>query len=316
MQISRIFVLIITSMITNAISAQNNADPAGMYALGSSNPEGGSHLLVFESGEYAITYFGGMQCGHWERKENKLWFTPNAGKKQFELYGRQDKSLSGQTRIQFNGFENGETFIHVGDAQGQETIWKRIFNVGANGFSHPYVHTFETPAETIAFMAKHYHQRNSSFFTFLNHEGYNDFIAYFAEAENESQSVPFSATFKEEKLYFSVDEFSQKTPFDDEDEDIEYIRELMEKDMNREVLYFNPVYNQFTEDINLNHIFNEEKGAYIDEEYYQEGEEIIMDEDSYDNMSFIYAFKALNDNHTEPVQFNVDDKPIFQVDPD
>ncbi len=305
-------------MITNAASAQNNSDLAGTYALGGSNPEGGSHLLVFESGEYAITYFGGMQCGHWKHKkikENKVWFTPNSSKKQFEVFGRLDKTLKGQTRIQFNGFENGETFIHVGDAQDQEDIWKRVFNVGANGFSFPYVHTFEAPGDTIAFMAKHHDQRSSSFFTFLNHEGYNDFIAYFTGAENENQS-PFSAKFKEDKLYFSVDEFSQRTPFDDDDEDIQYIRELMVQEMNREILYLNPMYNLFTDDISTNHIFNEEKGAYIDEEYYQEGEEFLINEDSFDSMSFIYAFKALNDYHTEPVKIKIEDKPIFQVYPD
>ena len=296
--------------MVNATNAQNNTDIAGMYALVSSSPEGGSQLIVLENGKYAIMYFGGIQVGNWELAQGDVYrFAPNPGTNQFELYGRHNKNLSNETKILFNGFENGETFMHAGATKDGSYRMKRIFNSGANGYSFPYVHTFKTTGDIIAFMSKNHHQDTHSFATFKNPEGYNDLVANFAGENHVRESRPFTATFKYDKLYFEDDNYSQRSPLDEDE-----IRELIDQEMNRETLYFNRSYNRFEDDIHEYHVFNEQKGAYIDTEYYEDGEEHIKSEESFDSMSIIYAFEALKDYTTGPVKYSIDENAIFQVD--
>lgn len=298
--------------MVEATNAQDNI--VGMYSLGGASPEGGSHLIVLENGKYAIMYFGGIQAGNWEHTQNNVYrFTPNPSKNQFELYGRHNKNLGEEIRVQFNGFENGETFIHLGAANDEVYTMKRVFNIGANGFSFPYVYTVKSKGDVISFMSKSYHQGGNTFATFKGAQEYNDFVANFFGEDHVSESRPFTATFKEDRLYFEDDNGSPRSPLDEDDEEITEIMELIAQEMDREMVYFNPSYNRFGGDINEYHVFNEEKGAYIDEEYYDEGEEDIASEDSYDSMSIIYAFKVLKDRTTEPVEFIIDENPIFQV---
>lgn len=306
-----LLVILIELTMVQITNAQNDNNITGTYSLGSGNPEGGSHLLVFEDGTYVILYFGGIQTGQWKRiSGNEYQFVP-ANKGIYELYGRHDKNLADEeTRISFNGFEDGETFVYVGVQEDKTLTMRRVFNSEIQSYSYPYVNTFKTKGDIISFMHKDYAQK--PMVTYKNPEDYNDFIAFFNGQNHRNESQAFFATFKDNILNMEEGVSPQRVPFDEDDEEIDEIRALAKQVMNREVIYTNPLYNYFEGDINEFHVFNRQKGAYLDEEYYQEGEEFIESDESYDSMSIIYAFNVLNDFTIKAVKHRIDADSIFK----
>ncbi len=307
-------------IITTMANAQNNPNIAGQYNLGSSSPEGGSHLIVLKNGNYAITYFGGIQTGKWEAtQENEYKFTPNLSKSKFELFGRHNKDLKDSTKIFFRGFENSQTFIELKNTDDDAYTMQQVFNEDANCFSFPYVHTFNTIANSIALMYKNYDEKSSPIFSFSNPEGYNDFVANFIEVDRH-EARPFFATFKEDTLYLE-DGDSKRKPFKEDDEEVEFIKSIIKKEMDNDTIYLNPFYNMFGgmdseeegQDIHERHVFNKEKNAFIDTEHYVEGEEHIKSDESFHNMSIIYAYKKLTEFASKSVDYKVKEKPLFQV---
>ena len=307
--------------MTSIANAQNKDNITGTYSLGSSSPEGGGHLIVLENGVYAITYFGGIQTGKWKLKEDDVYrFSPNIKESTFELFGRYNKDLKDSTKIFFRGFENSQTFIQLRTTKKEDYIMQRVFNTDANCFDFPYVHIFKAAANSISLMFESYGEERSSIITFKNPEGYNDFVTNFVEVES-SEARPFSATFKDNMLSFKDNNYSQRTPLDKDSEDITFLKKIIDKEKDNNILYFNPSYNMFggldseeeNQDIREHYIFNKEKNAFIDTEYYVEDEEYIKSEESYDNMSVIYAYKILKEYIKESVKFKINGNPIFQV---
>ncbi len=313
--------IIITLFTTNMVNTQNKSDITGTYSLGSSSPEGGSHLIVLENGSYAIIYFGGMQTGKWQlTKDNIYRFSPNIRESKFELFGRYNKDLKDSTKIFFSGFENSQTFIQLRAPKKEEYTMNQVFNTDANCFDFPYVHTFKTRAKSISLMFKKYGEKSSPIITFKNPEGYNDFAANFIQVDS-YEARPFFTTFKEDKLFFKDNDYSQRSPFKEEDEEIESIKNMIDKKMDNDIIYLNPFYNTFggpdseeeDQDIHKHHIFSKEKNAFIDKEYYVEGEEYIKSDDSFDNMSIIYAYTVLKEYTKESISYKIDEKSIFHV---
>lgn len=303
----------------NMANAQNSTNIVGTYNIE------GSYLIVLENGNYAIMYFGGIQTGKWKfTKDTDYKFTPNIKESKFELFGRYNKDLKDSTKIAFNGFENSETFIQLRTTKKEEYTMKRVFNIDANCISFPNVHTFQTTANSISFAYKVYEEKSSPIVTFKNSERYNDFVVNFIEI-NSFEGQPFFATFKNDTLsikndYSQDNDYSQRKPFDEDDEDIEFVRTFIEKEANRDTIYFNPSYNMFgglddeeNQDIHDHHVFNKQKNAFINTQYYVEGEEYIKSDDSFDNMSIIYAYTILKEYTKEPEKFKINEKPIFQV---
>jgi len=307
--------------MTSLANAQNNANITGTYSLGSHSPEGGSHLIVLENGNYAITYFGGIQIGKWEFNQDGVYeFTPNIRESKFELFGRHNKDIKDSTKIFFTGFENSETFIQLRTSKEEDYILQQVFNIGANCFNFPYVNTFNSTANSISLMFDSYGEERSKIITFKNLEGYNDFLAYYIEVSSyEAQS--FYATFKENSLYFEDNKYSERTPLSKGDEDVEFLRNFIDKEMNRETIYLNPSYNMFggidsedtNQDIHEHHVFNKQKNALIDTKSYVEGDEYIKSDESFHNMSIIYAYKVIKEFSKTSVKFIINDNSIFQV---
>ena len=304
-------------------NAQNNPDIVGLYSLGSPSPEGGSHLFVLENGHYAITYFGGIQTGKWEvTEENVCKFSPTINENKFELFGRHNKDLKGNTKILFNGFEDRETFIQLRTAKEEKIIMQRIFNVDANCFSPPYVHTFKTVANSILFMSLQYGDTNTKHSVIMieNPNGYNDFVANFIEV-NDYEIQPLIARFKDGKLVFEDNRSAERIPLEEFDEDVEFIKKVIDMESNRDTIYLNPSYNIFggldneesQRKIHEHYVFNEQKNAFIDPEYYVEGLEYTNSEEFYEDMSIIYPYLALNEFGKKVVKCMINEKPLFQV---
>jgi len=307
--------------MTSIMNAQNKEIITGTYSLGSSSPEGGSHLIILENGIYALMYFGGMQTGKWNLTKDAIYrFSPNIKESKFELFGRHNKNLKDSTKIFFNGFENSETFIQLRTNKEEEYNLQRVFNIDANCFDFPYVHIFKTVANSISLMFENYGDGRSKVITFNNPDGYNDFLANYIEVER-SEARTFFATFKEDILYFQGNESSSRTPLDEDDEEIEFIRNFIDKEMIRDTIYLNPSYNVFggldseeePRDIHERHIFSEQKNAFINTKSYVEGNEYIKSDESFDNMSIIYAYRVLKEFSKASVKFKIDENSIFQV---
>jgi hypothetical protein len=304
------------------VNAQNSTDIAGLYNLGFSSPEGGSHLFVLENGDYAITYFGGIQTGKWESiKENHFKFTPHIKENTFEIFGRHNKDLQGETKIFFNGFENSETFIQLKVEKDEQNIMQRVFNLDANCFSYPYIHTYKSIANSISFMAinNQYNDTNPSIITFENPNGYNDFIVNFIEV-NYYEAQPFIAKFEEDELIFNENNAKGRISLSEVAEDVEFIKKMIEKESDRDIIYLNPCYNFFghpeyeeDQDINDHHVFNEQKNAYIDTEYYKEGVDYTNSEEFFEDMSIIYGYSALKDYRKKIEKYKIDENSLFQA---
>lgn len=304
-------------------NAQNSPNIMGLYNLGSSSPEGGSHLFVLENGNYAITYFGGLQTGKWKiTEENVCKFYPNIKESKFELFGRHNKDLKDSTKLFFNGFENSETFIQLRAVKEEENTMQRVFNIGANCFSPPYVHTFKTIANCISFMSIQYGDDDTKHSIILieNPKGYNDFVANFIKVDN-YEVQPLIARFKDDKLFFEENFTAERTPLDEFGEDVEFIKKVIDMESNRDTIYLNPSYNLFgqldddqgQQDIHEHHVFNEQKNAFIDTAYYVEGIEYANSEASYEDMSIIYSYSALKEYSKKSAKYKINEKTLFQV---
>lgn len=307
--------------MTKTASTQSNLNIIGAY-----NIESGVQLSIIENGDYAIIHFGGIQTGKWQVADNDtVHFTPNK-KNTFELYGRHNKDLKGDTKIFFSGFENAQTFIQLNPIKKHEYTLQRIFNIDANCFSFPYVHTFSTNANNILLMTKEYDQKRGKIMTFKNPENYNDFMTVFTDQE-EIEVLTFSALFKDNTLYFENQFYpsfsdSERLPLEEDSEEIKFIRKFMVTEANKDTFYVNSSYNVFGgiendeehQDIHKHHQFNIEKNAFINTKNYVEGEEYTNNDNSFHNMSIIYAYKILkNFRLQESESYKIEDKSLFQV---
>ncbi|MCF6307736.1 MAG: hypothetical protein L3J09_07255 [Flavobacteriaceae bacterium] len=307
--------------MTKTASAQNKLNIIGTYDIDS-----GAQLNILENGDYAILHYGGIQTGKWQITDsNTVQFTPNK-KNAFELYGRHNKDLKDDSKIFFSGFEDNQTFTQLNSTKNRKYTMQRIFNVGANCFSFPYVYTFNTSVNNILFMTKKYDQKKGEILTFKNSEGYNDFIAISTNQEK-IETLPFSALFKDNTLYFKGKYYpsfsdSKKIPLEEDSEEIKFIRKFMEAEANKDIFYVNPSYNMFGgiesdkehQDIHKHHQFNTEKNAFINTKSYVEGEEYTNNDNSFHNMSIIYTYKILKDfTLQESKNYKIEEKSLFQV---
>ncbi len=322
----KIKLLLTIIIMSNLANGQNHSGIVGLYNLGSSSPEGGSHLFILENGDYAIAHFGGLKIGKWKNIGKDIYqlsFNPSESK--FELFGRYNKGLEGNTKISFNGFENGETFVQLKKDKEEGYTMQRVFNENANCFSYPYVHTFNTIAKNISFMSIQHADvdTNHSIITINNPERYNDFVAGYVEVSN-YESNPLIVIFKDNQLYFEDGrgKSSERTPLEEVGENLEFIKKFIDMELNRDTIYLNPSYNVFgqidnedgsQQDINEHHVFNEQKNAFIDTEYYVEGEENNLSEDSYEKMSIVYVYKILKKHSKESAKPKINESPLFQV---
>lgn len=303
-------------VLFSTLMAQNNTDIAGVYTLGSS-PEGSSLLWVLENGKYAITYFGGVQVGSWKKKDNTFEFKPAVRENKFELYGRKNKKLKGQSRIFFSGFEDTDVFVGFTN-EGEALKMKRVFNEDANCFGFPYIHTLDKTPGIVSFMYVH-NGKESVVYTFKSQQKYNDFVVLNYVRSVQSEETAFTAVYKENSLqilnnYGGDNDSYDKHPLPKEGEDIDFLMEVTGISMaSPETVYYNPSFMNFEGNPEEFYQFNDDKGAYIDPEYYEEGDEYNDSEDSFDKMSVIYPYQAIKPVKEEAKKYQLDDTSIFTV---
>ncbi len=309
---NKILTLIIIFMFT--ISNAQNETIIGIYHIKGSSPEGGSDIFVFEDGSYALTYFGGIQTGTWMSVRNDYYrFIPNKNQKGCKVYGRYNKSLQDTIQVFFNGFENGNAAIHFntsGILPSQEIAFTPVFNSDANCFSYPYVYTYNKNINAVSLQ---YGTNTKDIISFLNDGNFNHFVINFYEEEDDTQS--FQVAIKNNKMYFSENEFSIRTPLGKvSNEDLDYIKTLIvQQRIIPEHIYYNPSYNRFSENIEAYHTFNKAKNAYIDLNYYKEGSENNPSEDGFHDMSILYSFKKLDSKRIQVKDVEIKKESLFTI---
>lgn len=147
-----------------ALAAQLSPKPGvskptyvGKYSLdiGGGDAMSGVNLLVFESGDYAIVYFGGMQQGTWQvlpdgRLELKEWPADPAD---FVVYGTHDPALGSKVRVQFNNFEDSAAKIGLTAPGAGPLPMHPAFSARANGFNESYAITRPAAGLPVLYLA-------------------------------------------------------------------------------------------------------------------------------------------------------------------
>jgi len=302
-------------VLFSTLMAQNNTEITGVYTLGSA-PEGSSLLWVLKNGKYAITYFGGIQVGSWKKKDKTFEFNPDVKENKFELYGRKNKNLKEQSRIFFSGFEDTDVFVGFTN-EGEALKMKRVFNEDANCFGFPYIHTLDKTPGIVSFMYEH-DGKASVVYTFKNPLACNDFAVLNYVRSAQSEEMSFTAVYEKNSLqilnnYGGENDSYDKNPLPEEGEDIEFLMEITNKDITSpETMYYNPCYINFEGNPEKFYEFNDEKRAYINSEYYNEGDENDDSEDAFDKMTVIFPYQAIKPIK-EAKKYQLDNASIFTV---
>lgn len=297
----------------NFTMAQTNI--AGVYKRSTGNPEGGNTFFIFDDHKFVVAFFGGVIVGTWSMENNKIHFKPNVKEHSFYIYGRHNKDLKNSSKIYFQGFSEGPTFIGLGKKQAEKPLLTSVFNENPNCVPYPSVAKFEEIPAQILFTDLPYGDDapKRAMYTFDNSEKYNDFIAYYDKDDLEKR--PFDAELKGDKIYFGYDEKgSTKYPLPTKGEDFEFVKQLLAAPQSTDKVFYNPFYNESGEDVNdkLNWKFNESKNAFINFQNYVEGEENRPDEqDAYNKMNIVYQFNLLKLAQKEPKAFAKEAKPLF-----
>lgn len=307
--------LILITIFMSIISNAQNETIIGIYHIKGNSPEGGSDIFVFEDGSYALTYFGGIQTGTWASVQNDYYrFTPNKNQKGFEVYGRHHKGLQNTIQVFFNGFDGGSAAIHFntsGNIPSQKIAFTPVFNPYANCFSYPYVYTHNKNTNAISLRQDLY---TKDIISFPNEEKFNHFVINFYGKEEEDFQ-PFQVAIKDNKMYFSENVFSDRTPLEKaSNEDLFYIKELIvQQRIIPDHIYYNPHYNKFSDSIGSYYTFNETKNAFINPTYYKEGSENNTSEDLFHDMSILYSFKKLNSKSIRINDIDINKESLFKV---
>lgn len=309
-----IILLFITTSCILDIYSQNPQDITGAYTL-----RGGNHYLKPDH-TFVIIGYATLITGKWELKDKSLiLFTPDHPKEKFSLYGRHNKNIGDSVKIMLsNGFYDDETLLHFGPLQKPVPELKRIFKPGHRHISFPYVYTTKANSDFISFSYFPYGEETATLeiYTFTNKENYNDFIGFYFEDKH--QYKPFYYQFKNGKLYYDEDSYSEKEELETvlQEKSVELhdlINNLTHLDFSPQKIFYTPLYNEFNgndEEFNLNFEFNKDKNAWINKLNYVDNEENSKDYD-YNTINILYEYQQLNDFTKQKSAIKIDQKPIF-----
>ncbi|WP_346320883.1 hypothetical protein [Chitinophaga sp. YIM B06452] len=243
---------------------------------------GNEGICLFEDGKFMLYGYATAVFGHFNFENDLLRFYPDKPEL-FEVYGTQNKSLTGNTRINFARFDGaGKTFVKFGKGD-----TRQVFNDDANCFNGPFVYTLpEALPEfnlTAYLEAAGTGQEGYNTYEYLNDKGYNDLIFLY----NKPHVVynDFSALLQpegEERTVLKLSNYGAGKGFYKKRPDDRQWREALEmkksyeqsKSMSGEGVLANKHYNIFLREIK-DYDYDPAKNLYVskntggNEEYYQ-----------------------------------------------
>lgn len=139
-------------------------------------------VCLFEDGQFLLYGYATAVFGRYTINDDKIRFSPDT-RDLFEVYGHRNPQIDGQqSRWQFIGFEEGETYFRFD----QDSI-HRVFNADANCFSYPYSTMRQQSAEHIFLMDRPEDSSTFKTFHFANTAAYNDFVLVYNRIGEEHQ---------------------------------------------------------------------------------------------------------------------------------
>lgn len=239
-------------------------------------------ICLFDDGKFMLYGYATAVFGHFNFRGDQLLFYPDKAEL-FEVYGTQNKSLSGSTRINFAQFDGaGKTFVKFGKGSTHQ-----VFNDDANCFDGPFVYTLPEALPDFSLAAKLEtagagHEGYSTY-QYRNDKAYNDFIFLY----NKPHPVynDFSALLQTEgegrtvlKLsnYGSDKGFYKKRPDEQQWQEVLEMKKSYEqsRSMSEKGVLANKHYNTFLRKIE-DYDYDPAKNLYVsknagdNQEYYQ-----------------------------------------------
>lgn len=234
---------------------------------------GSDGVCLFDDGRFMLYGYATVVFGSYGFEKDYILFYPDKPE-HFEVYAWKNKSIGDSTRIYFQGFEEGTTFVQFDKQQ-----VKRVFNEDVNCFNAPYILTEgKVPADITLFekadaedsytnkpvTAWQYSiDKSYNDFIFLYnkpHRYYNSFSGRIEQVEKDVEVLRLSANFGDRKL--------GKHPAADEDNDWQEILQWKEgydqSKVHKDEMYANRMYNIFPWPDSLNYKYDAALNQYVD----------------------------------------------------
>lgn len=275
-------------------------------------------LCLFEDGTFLLYGYATAVFGTYEPTGNLLQFHPKRPPV-FEVYAQKNPTIRDSIRMNFNGFEEGNTFIMLDQEKPHS-----VFNANANCFSAPFVYQ---KAGT-----------HSAFTLFLNGEDnelesgehkqswkyvfdpvYNDFILVYNKSLRYYK--PFTAycnQTKEDVAEMKLSDYItgkslsryKKAGSDAEWDELVNWKNLYFNQADREKeIYANIHYNTFTKPEDMDYILDQETNQYLSKHYKEDTED--FDSDAYNDRRVLRKYSKIQPKETlqQKVLIPVSDLP-------
>lgn len=140
----RYFLTLLLLAITMTVSAQQpKTDPRYQNYTGQYGSNSG--ICLFNDGTFLLYGYATGVFGRYKFEQDQLLFYPDQPEL-FEVYSHQNKSIGDSTRINYIGFQDGNTFVRFNNDN-----FQRVFNEEANCFDAPFVNQTAQQARQITF---------------------------------------------------------------------------------------------------------------------------------------------------------------------
>lgn len=152
-------------------------------------------ICLFEDGKFMLYGYATIVFGSYSFDKDLLRFKPDKPER-FAVYAHKNPAIGDSTRINFAGFERGETFV-----QFNKEPLNRVFNRDANCFDAPFVYQRPGRPEDILLTQTidgHIEEgKPENSWHYKNDKGYNDFLMVYNSPSRENQDFAGEISNKE-----------------------------------------------------------------------------------------------------------------------
>lgn len=230
-------------------------------------------VCLFEDGRFLLYGYATAVFGKYGFEKDYILFYPDKPDR-FAVYAWKNKHIGDSTRMYFQGFESGATFI-----QSDKGPVQRVFNEDANCFNAPYIHEAgKVPAQISLFdkaeeegwytgkpaTTWHYNiDKDYNDFIFLYNKPqryYNDFSGRVEQTTDGTWVLKLSANIGDRALGKNAPEEEDKNW----KEILEWKNGYDQSAADTGALYANKMYNIFSKPENLNYKYDAVLDEYVD----------------------------------------------------
>jgi len=277
-------------------------------------------IYVFEDGRFALYGYATFVLGNYTLNDSLIEFQPDFPDL-FSVYGYDNPELKEQTKLMFQGFEEGGNYMQFG-----QQAARLVFHENASSFTSPYIHDTTAMLNQFAFYTDTLELPDNSLvvknkWQFTNN-GYNDFIFVFNKPSR--YHLPFQGKLfrtNDNKIVLQTSAnfgsrllpFTPKDEISSWDEVLNWKNALSAATMNSEFIYANSFYNTITFDPEQYRL-DDKTNLYIAKSNREQHADIKTE--SYEDTRFIKKYVKLNPTDTLKVDLktiHLDPESIFNM---